>query len=293
MSFEVCVPLNNAKEASNVQARRNSRPVDLRLRRSLCADSASHESPRAGDAGVVSQPTGADANKLIGRSIKNAQDETIGKVEFVYIDKDGKVDSVIVGVGGFLGMGEREVKLAWKDLKISQGGEKVTVNMTKDQLKAMAPYKYSDTKWRGHAFNDTGIYSPGANPTAAATPADRNGAPHQTASNSTVSTGDFNANGQIAGSALIGAKVHNTNNDTIGSVEDIYIDNNGAIQTVVVSVGGFLGMGTKDVAVKWSDIKYGHDGKSLMLTTNWTKDSLKAMPDYKYERRQPVTKTGG
>ena len=41
------------------------------------------------------------------------------------------------------------------------------------------------------------------------------------------------------------------------------------------------------------DIKYGQDGKSLMLTTDWTKDKLKAMPDYKYERRQPVTRTGG
>ena len=97
----------------------------------------------------------------------------------------------------------------------------------------------------------------------------------------------------MAGSALIGAKVHNNNKDTIGSVEDIYIDNDGKVQAVVVSVGGFLGMGTKDVAVKWSDIRYGQDGKSLMLTTNRTKDKLKAMPDYKYERRQPVTRTGG
>jgi hypothetical protein len=45
-------------------------------------------------------------------------------------------------------------------------------------------------------------------------------------------------------------------------------------------------MGAKDVAVKWSDIKRSRDGKSLVLTTNWTKDSLKAMPNYKYERRQ-------
>ena len=147
--------------------------------------------------------------------------------------------------------------------------------MTKDELKAMPPYKYSDTKWRGHVFNDAGIYGPGANHMAATTPpADRNAAAHQMASTSTVSTGDFSsANGQMAGSALIGAKkVHNTNNDTIGSVEDIYIDNNGAIQAVVVSVGGLPRYaGTKDVAVKWSDIKYGHDGKSLMLTSNWTR----------------------
>ena len=54
----------------------------------------------------------------------------------------------------------------------------------------------------------------------------------------------------------------------------------------MVSVGGFLGVGTKDVAVRWSDIGRSRDGKSLVLITNWTKDSLKAMPEYKYERRE-------
>jgi PRC-barrel domain len=104
---------------------------------------------RNGDTQMAAMPSGADAKKLIGRTIKNPQDETIGKIESVYINKDGKVDSVIAGVGGFLGVGEREVRLAWKDLQISQNGERVTVNMTKDQLKAMAPYKYSDATWRG------------------------------------------------------------------------------------------------------------------------------------------------
>ena len=61
----------------------------------------------------------------------------------------------------------------------------------------------------------------------------------------------------------------------------------------MVSVGGFLGMGTKNVAVKWSDIKFTRDGNSALLLTNWTKDTLKAMPDYKHELRQPATRTGG
>ena len=86
--------------------------------------------------------------------------------------------------------------------------------------------------------------------------------------------------------AFIGTNVRNQNNEIVGKVEDVYIDDRGAIKTVVVSVGGFLGMGTKDVAVRWSDIGRSRDGKSLELTTNWTKDSLKAMPEYKYERRQ-------
>ena len=79
----------------------------------------------------------------------------------------------------------------------------------------------------------------------------------------------------------------------MGKVEDVYVDNSGAIKTVVVSVGGFLGVGSKDVAVKWSDLKFSRDDKSIVLMTSWTKDSLKAMPDYKYERRQPANKSGG
>jgi sporulation protein YlmC with PRC-barrel domain len=103
---------------------------------------------------------------------------------------------------------------------------------------------------------------------------------------STTSTGDFNSYGEISGNAFIGTNVRNQNNEIVGKVEDVYVDDRGTIRTVVVSVGGFLGVGTKDVAVRWSDIGRSRDGKSLVLTTNWTKDSLKAMPEYKYERRQ-------
>ena len=61
-------------------------------------------------------PQAADAKKLIGRDIKNADGDTIGEIKSVYISSGGTVDSVMVGVGGFLGVGEREVQLAWKDL---------------------------------------------------------------------------------------------------------------------------------------------------------------------------------
>ena len=42
-----------------------------------------------------------------------------------YIGPDGHVDSVLVGVGGFLGLGEREVKIVWSDLHVENYGEKV------------------------------------------------------------------------------------------------------------------------------------------------------------------------
>ena len=113
----------------------------------------------------------------------------------------------------------------------------------------------------------------------------------------TESTGDFNKDGDMAGSALIGAKVHDTTNkETVGSIQNIYLDDSGKVKVVVISVGGFLGVGSKDVAVKWEDIKFGKDGRSLALTTGLTKDALKAMPDYKSERQKPAdtsSKSGG
>jgi sporulation protein YlmC with PRC-barrel domain len=227
-----------------------------------------------------------DMRKLIGRNVQNAQNETIGEIKAVYVGPDGKVDSLIVGVSGFLGVGEREVRLPWSDLRVSDNSEKIVLNITKDELKAKPEYKYSNAAWRGQVFSDEGPWTTG-DPNRMAR--DRAASDHLSADRntaSTTSTGDFNANGEISGNAFIGKNVRNRNNETVGKVEDVYIDDRGAIKTIVVSVGGFLGMGAKDVAVKWSDIKRSRDGKSLVLITNWTKDSLKAMPEYKYERRQ-------
>ncbi|MDP2332963.1 MAG: PRC-barrel domain-containing protein [Reyranella sp.] len=237
----------------------------------------------------------ADTRKLIGRNIQNAQNETIGEIKSIHVGPDGKVAAVIVGVGGFLGLGDREVRLAWTDLNVMNNGEKVTVDMTKDQLKAQPEYKYSDQAHRGQIFTDTGPWK-AADATRAPTdtrPADTKPAGTNMAATATTSTGDYNADGQLSANALIGANVRNEAREVVGEIEDVYVDNDGAIKVVVVSVGGFLGLGAKNVAVKWSDIKFTRDGNSPLLLTNWTKDALKAMPDYKYERRQPATRTGG
>ncbi len=237
----------------------------------------------------------ADTRKLIGRNIKNAAGETIGEIKSIYLNKDGRVDSVMVSVGGFLGVGEREVRIAWSDLKITDNGEKVMVNMTKDELKAKPEYKYRNEAWRGQVFTETGPWTgqPGHDQVAQTTrpPADR--ATDRPEVAATASTGDFNAAGDMSGNALIGTTVRNEKREAVGKIEDVYVDKSGAIKTVVVSVGGFLGVGSKNVAVKWSDLKLSRDDKSIVVTTNWTKDSLKAMPDYKYERRQPATRSGG
>jgi sporulation protein YlmC with PRC-barrel domain len=124
-------------------------------------------------------------------------------------------------------------------------------------------------------------------PTQPTSPSPGAPAPATAPTERTVSTGDFNASGDMAASALIGTRVRNANKESIGKIDDIYLDKDAKVTVVVVSVGGFLGVGSKDVAVKWSDLTFGQDDTSVVLTTSLTREALMALPDYtKTERRK-------
>ena len=87
---------------------------------------------------------------------------------------------------------------------------------------------------------------------------------------------------ELRTSKLVGSKVYNNADENIGSIEDIILKPDGSMDEVVLSVGGFLGMGDKYVAVPFSDLKITRDGSSLKIVTNGTKDLLKALPAYQF-----------
>src|SRR6267142_2551155 len=64
------------------------------------------------------------------------------------------------------------------------------------------------------------------------------------------------ATGLWQGSKLIGMNVYNDKNEKVGDIKELMTDKNGKIETVVIGVGGFLGMGAHDVAVKFSELKW-------------------------------------
>ena len=81
---------------------------------------------------------------------------------------------------------------------------------------------------------------------------------------------------ELRASKIIGSSVYDNNNEKIGSVQDIILGKGGKVDSVVVDVGTFLGMGGKDVAVSLDQIKTDHD----RLTLSMTKDQLKQAPNY-------------
>lgn len=80
-------------------------------------------------------------------------------------------------------------------------------------------------------------------------------------------------------SKVVGATVVNEANDTVGTIDDLIITPDAAVPFAVLSVGGFLGMGTKYVVVPFSSI---HIKDKQMVLPGATKDSLLALPDFKY-----------
>jgi hypothetical protein len=218
--------------------------------------------PPAPAASTMQKPSEVRADKLIGRNVQNQANETIGEIKSVMLSQSGQVDSVIVGVGGFLGVGEREVALGWKDLNVSADGERVTTAMTKDQLKALPEYKYAEASQRGTVFGTRGTTTANV-PAGTAMPA---------------------AAGAVGASKLVGLTVRNEQNETIGEIKEVLVNNNGAVQSAIVGVGGFLGVGERNVALAWNQLKLARDNDQLRAMVSMSKDQLKTLPEYQEQR---------
>jgi len=87
------------------------------------------------------------ASKIIGKPAVNNQDETIGDVNDLVTDPSGKIVGALIGVGGFLGIGEKDVAVRFEDLKLTRDEKdnvKVTLNISKDTLASAPDYKTLD-----------------------------------------------------------------------------------------------------------------------------------------------------
>jgi sporulation protein YlmC with PRC-barrel domain len=111
------------------------------------------------------------ASKLIGLNVYNNANEKIGDISELIVDRAGKIEAVVVGAGGFLGLGEHDVavpysQITWSDQPVAASRSSIppfttgaasgqnsdsprsypnhaVLNMTKDQLKAAPEFKFS------------------------------------------------------------------------------------------------------------------------------------------------------
>lgn len=92
--------------------------------------------------------------------------------------------------------------------------------------------------------------------------------------------------------ALLGQDVYTPDNQRIGRIIDVLVDAKGKPRAVVVDFGGFMGIGSRKVAVAWDKMHFPKDdGKDQRITTDLTPKQIAAAPAYQ-EGKAPVPVTG-
>ena len=85
------------------------------------------------------------------QAVYDPNDSKIGDIDDVLIDKSGKVTGLVIGVGGFLGIGEKDVIVPFTAVKNTKKGDKwwLSLDEAKDDLKKAAGFKYdkASTTW--------------------------------------------------------------------------------------------------------------------------------------------------
>ena len=236
------------------------------------------------------------ASDLIGSAVygsENKDADMIGDINDIVITPEGEVASVIIGVGGFLGIGEKDVAVEYDTIKwVDRDGERwIVANMSREQLEA-AP-----------AFDRTTIY------TEARSEEKDTAATKQTAAEATAERVEDGTSAvamaedktektmgidrsamtpvstdQLSADNLIGRTVYGANDENIGEVSDVLLSSDNKVEGFVLDVGGFLGMGEKPVAISPQNLTILANSESeLTVFTPFTEEQLKAQKEYSKE----------
>lgn len=116
------------------------------------ADPAASDAVVTNDAEFVPAQNDGDwfASTMIGETVTNAKNESVGDINDVIIGKDGKVIGAIIGVGGFLGIGEKNVAVKWESFEVTPQPDNeadqlmVKLNVTKETLESAPAYTRLD-----------------------------------------------------------------------------------------------------------------------------------------------------
>jgi hypothetical protein len=80
---------------------------------------------------------------VLGREVRSAADEDMGRIADVLVDRAGEVRAAIIDFGGFLGVGSRKIAVDWSALHFPQPGKggRIALELTRDQVKAAPEYQ--------------------------------------------------------------------------------------------------------------------------------------------------------
>ena len=232
--------------------------------------------------------------QLLGQSVYSGVEddaEEIGTVNNMVVTSGLGISAVVIGVGGFLGVGEKDVAVAFDNLEWNQredGSRRWVLATTAEDLTAAPAFIWSESEEvTGEPAMtpaeeeaqlvpgdpnavplDPGLTTDQPNRVQITTPLDRSG------------FADFDETGLTA-EELRGIGVYGINDEQIGTIGDIITNDDGSFDAVIVDVGGFLGLGAKPVAVGFDNLSFSADTDGTRyLFLNTAREQLEAQPPY-------------
>lgn len=234
---------------------------------------------------VPSGYTIANSDALASRVINakvysgpNADAAEVGYVKDLVLGASGQISAVVLGIGGFLGAGEKNVAVAYSQIQwalASDGSVRGVLNSTKDALAAAPDFKFPDYTAIAQASNASAAQTSSAASVAVT-------------SSSAPQPGDVDMTtlkpldvASLKAEDLKGIDVISPTGQKLGDIDDFVLTGDGKIDAVIVEFGGFIGIGTKHVAIAYDGLKFMvGPSNERYLVVNVTKDQLNAQPDY-------------
>lgn len=90
---------------------------------------------------VTRSPIAAGGAAVIGLDVRGTDNQKIGRIANAIVSRDGRVETLVVSVGGVLGVGAKDVMVAWDDLQIIPSRNAAVTTMSQDELKKAPEYK--------------------------------------------------------------------------------------------------------------------------------------------------------
>jgi sporulation protein YlmC with PRC-barrel domain len=269
------------------------------------AANTSSQASSQGPAGYFSAaPEQVLATSVLGKTVYTGADEqgeAIGDVNDVVINANGGAEALVIGVGGFLGIGEKDVAVGFDPVS---GWDRdcqriIVVSATKEDLQAAPEFQRT-------AIMD-GVAATGPEDNSAAAPVITDEAaeaiPPATGTTPEMTDPDLNPPVDTATTAatppdemqlvdpalisaekLIGTEVKVADDTKVGEIGDVLLDKNGKVEAYVIDVGGFLGIGQKPVAMSAQSVQVMADAKGTMaIYSPFTKAQLETQAAYDEE----------
>ena len=260
------------------------------------------------------------ASDIIGETVYSGTGddaENIGSISDIVLSPEGEVEAVVIGVGGFLGIGKKAVAIEYDLVQWTERDDNryLVVETTREALEALPTFdvaayrpmpadaEIGNTKpATGQEIGAATPASPSAvvpaddtaqapadttagNATTGTATTDQTAADDMTTDDTRTSAIDRSAMTEVPATELsadnlIGTTVYGADDENVGSIADVILSTDGQVDAVTVDVGGFLGIGAKEVALDLDNLAFMREGDNLYLYTALTKEQLEAQPAY-------------